>query len=124
MFSGEFPFDDVTEHRLIPILEQGKRPTRPSHARSGTRGLNDDMWHLMERCWDQDPTKRPAASQIVQDLCHLPGRAQDKRPLDNSSTTSVSQMWQNHEQHPFSALTQRPQSAGSFDVRWPSGDAN
>jgi hypothetical protein len=122
MFSSEFPFVDVSDHKLIPALEQGKRPARPSNAWSGTRGLNDDMWHLMEKCWDQDPTKRPAASQIVEDLCYLPGRATDTRLFDNSSsTTSVSQMWQNHEQHPFSALTQRPQNGGSFEVRWPSG---
>ena len=122
MFSGKFPFYDVHDHVLIRASEQRKRPARPLHAWSRTRGLNDDMWHLMERCWDQDPTKRPTASQIVQDLYYLPGRTPDKRPFDNSS--SVSQMWQNHEQHPFSALTQCPENASWFDVQWPSGDAN
>jgi hypothetical protein len=119
MFSGEFPFYDVPEYMFISALKQGRRPARPSHALSGTRGLNDDMWHLMERCWDQDPTKRPAASQIVEDLFYLPGRATDTRLFDNSSsTTSVLQMWQNHEQNPFSALTQRPHNADPFESLW------
>jgi hypothetical protein len=103
MFSGGYPFKNLNEFRFTTALTQGKRPPRPSNALSATRGLNDDMWRLIEACWSQSPQNRPAAGEIVETLCYLPNRTTDSRPLDDFNITS-SQMWYKNEHHPFSAL--------------------
>ncbi|KIM87637.1 hypothetical protein PILCRDRAFT_815214 [Piloderma croceum F 1598] len=110
MFSGEFPFHDICDYNLIFILKGGKRssrplePPEPSGPSPKTRGLDDDMWLLIEACWDQDPAKRPGADHIVKSLRELPNCGIDKRPRSDLNLTSLSQMWSNQEQHPFSAL--------------------
>ena len=38
----------------------GKRPPRPIHP-----SLTDDLWEITERCWDQDPQRRPEISEVV-----------------------------------------------------------
>jgi len=123
MFSGEYPFQNLTDFKFNSALMLGKRPSRPSHTLSGTRGLNADVWHLIEACWSQHPGDRPIASQIVKSLYDLPNRAVDSRPLDNLSSTSSSQMWYKQEHHPFSALTPSPDDTDSLrDLKWMSKD--
>jgi hypothetical protein len=108
MFSGEAPFQRFSDQRLISALIQGERPPRPFHALSSSRGLNDDMWHLIEACWNQDPGKRPVAAQIIECLCLLPYCAIDTRPLD-SHITPAPQMWYKQDKHPFCALAPGPE---------------
>lgn len=113
MFSGEYPFVKLNQYKFTLALVQGERPSRPTHALSETRGLNDEVWRLMERCWSQLPSDRPAADQVVEALCHT-NRTLDTRPLDNLSTASPSQMWNKQEHHPFSALTLRNEDNDSM----------
>lgn len=80
----------------------GKRPLRPSDPRSSIRGLNDSIWHLIERCWAQEWRDRPPADQIVEHLCHLPYRPADRRPVDRFDFPSG--FWGNQAKHPFSVL--------------------
>jgi len=105
MFSGEYPFCNLSDFKFPPALMQGNRPSRPSHILSGTRGLNDDVWHLVEGCWNQYPKDRPTTVQIVKTLWDLPNRTLDSRPLDDFNITLSSKMWYKQEHHPFSALT-------------------
>lgn len=30
--------------------------------------IDDEMWKLMDQCWSQDPSARPTARQIIQEL--------------------------------------------------------
>jgi hypothetical protein len=32
------------------------------------RGLNDETWELMNRCWDHDPNKRPDIGTVLKEL--------------------------------------------------------
>ena len=41
----------------------GKRPSRPTHP-----ALTDQLWTLMQCCWDQDPHSRPEVSDALQVL--------------------------------------------------------
>jgi len=38
----------------------GKRPERPTHP-----SLTDELWDLIQRCWDQEPQLRPGISEVV-----------------------------------------------------------
>ena len=44
-------------------VKDGVRPPRPTH-----RGLTDELWELIERCWDADPRKRPEISAVLKTL--------------------------------------------------------
>jgi len=41
----------------------GERPPQPTH-----QALTDELWNLMQRCWDQEPQSRPEMSEVVQIL--------------------------------------------------------
>ena len=41
----------------------GERPPRPAHP-----SCTDDLWTLIQRCWDQDPQLRPEIPEVLQTL--------------------------------------------------------
>lgn len=84
MFSGQYPFHDIAnDFRVILVVKQQKRPSRPTHNLCQTRGLSDDIWKLIETCWNSEPSRRPKAGQIVEQLRTLPHSDQ------NGSTSRI-----------------------------------
>ena len=51
----EMIYDGETPDHIDVI--NGKRLNRPPKA-------TDDIWELMQRCWEQDPKKRPTFKEI------------------------------------------------------------
>jgi len=47
---------------------QGNRPLRPSDDRCLVRGLNDEIWNIIETCWAQEPDQRLSTGRIVERL--------------------------------------------------------
>lgn len=47
---------------MLDIME-GKRPPRPEHP-----AFSPDLWILMERCWNQEPSSRPDISEVLRAL--------------------------------------------------------
>jgi hypothetical protein len=84
-------------------VTKNKRPCRPSSDLSRLRGLDDEIWHLIEACWSPEPSERLSASQTVQLLYALPGQLDDPRPIDKFNISLHSQVL--HEvDHPFAIL--------------------
>ncbi|KAF8999179.1 kinase-like domain-containing protein [Cyathus striatus] len=70
VFVGKMPFyqfqHDVT---VITKVISGQRPLPPKpDSKAYQSGLTDWMWSLIEECWDQNPTKRPMISDVVDRL--------------------------------------------------------
>ncbi|KAI9029135.1 kinase-like domain-containing protein [Hyaloraphidium curvatum] len=65
---GRFPFEELMNPALVlyNVAVKGVRPERPD-------GVPDALWHLMERCWDQDPKKRPAFGEVADELAKIVG---------------------------------------------------
>jgi len=42
-------------------IVQGRRPSRPTR-----QTFTDDVWVLVERCWDQDPHLRPEVREVLE----------------------------------------------------------
>jgi hypothetical protein len=102
MFSGTYPFDDIAnDFRVMFAIQQGRRPSPPSHDLSRVRGWNDEILHLIEACWSEKPSDRLSIGHIVEILRALPDRPVDERPLDTFNTSFASQILRNH---PFSTL--------------------
>ena len=63
VFTGATPFDDRTPEEAMEAIESGEWPLRPTHPT-----ITDELWGLMERCWDQDPLLRPKVSEVLTGL--------------------------------------------------------
>ncbi|EMD41266.1 hypothetical protein CERSUDRAFT_39571, partial [Gelatoporia subvermispora B] len=58
IFTGSYPFGDIANGlRVTFSIISGERPRRPRRAMP--LGLDDGVWELMERCWQEDRLKRP-----------------------------------------------------------------
>ena len=57
-FSGTVPFNDHNSPAAMTAIMRGKRPAKPTH-------LTDDLWELVNRCWDQDRHNRPRMSEVL-----------------------------------------------------------
>src|ERR1700733_2140014 len=102
MFSGTYPFDDIAnDFTVMFAIQQGRRPSPPSHDLSRMRGWSDGILDLIEACWTEKPSERLSVGDIVEKLRALPDRPVDERPLDTFNTSFAFQVLRNH---PFSIL--------------------
>lgn len=93
------------------MVTTGRRAPRPVTVISQARGLSDDMWNLIERCWATDPGARPTAAEILDMLPQIV----DTRPLYTSDTFDVnlpSRLSHEQSNHPFSLLARYAESTG------------
>ncbi|KAF9645415.1 kinase-like protein [Thelephora ganbajun] len=63
VFTGAIPFSDNPSLVATLSITQGKRPSRPTHPT-----FTENLWKLMQRCWDHDPHSRPEVSEALQIL--------------------------------------------------------
>ena len=54
-------------HHVVLKVADGERPPRPSDAATIDRGLDDGLWELLLRCWD-DPVLRPTMADVLASL--------------------------------------------------------
>ncbi|KAF9789353.1 kinase-like domain-containing protein [Thelephora terrestris] len=66
VFAGAVPFNDTTSFMAMLYTTEGKRPPRPTHPI-----FTENLWTLMQRCWDHDPNSRPDVSEVLQILLNL-----------------------------------------------------
>ncbi|OCH93310.1 kinase-like protein [Obba rivulosa] len=67
MFTCQVPFYGTNNiHKLTCLIVDGARPQRPLQAKAA--GLSDDMWNLIEMCWQKDRTKRPNIPYVLEAL--------------------------------------------------------
>ena len=110
MFSGKVPFEDVPIHGLIPLLQRGERPSLPADDLSRRRGLNHEMKDLIRDCWNQEPTDRLSADEVVERLQLL--QLVDQRPPDEIGTSFFTQLLNNQVDNPFAILSREYHGSG------------
>jgi serine/threonine protein kinase len=124
MFSEDYPFPDISsDFQVMYAVKRGRRPTRPTKKKSQTRGLNDDVWNIIEACWNQDPNMRPSASKVVEYLRGLPNRPDDHRPLNDLDRALPPQVLSTGDRvdHPFSKLGPRSDDTDKLrELKWVS----
>lgn len=71
IFTDNVPFSHISNEAYIPlVIRDGSLPTRPE-TNISMGGLSDEMWNLMNQCWQRDPESRPSMSEIreaIQDM--------------------------------------------------------
>jgi hypothetical protein len=69
IFCGTPPFANTLDHFLFAlVVDRGVRPLRPTDPRILMTGLDDSMWSLIQECWAQEPSSRPAVSDVASRL--------------------------------------------------------
>ena len=63
VYTGAVPFSNSIPAAATLAIMAGKRPPRPTHEQ-----FTDELWMLMQHCWDQDPLSRPEISEVFKVL--------------------------------------------------------
>ncbi|KAK7032035.1 hypothetical protein VNI00_013403 [Paramarasmius palmivorus] len=100
IITGKPPFPDLTDAQVMFAVLSGRRPERPTNV-----WCPDHVWHLVERCWDEELFRRPQASIVDSFLrrslrksdakiggLHLPEsiHLDDQNEIDRNSSTNIS----------------------------------
>ena len=63
VFTGAVPFNNNLPAAAVLAIMSGTRPSRPIHS-----DFTDELWTLMQRCWNQDPHLRPEVTEVLKVL--------------------------------------------------------
>ena len=63
VITGTVPFSDFQAITVVAKTADGERPPRPDNP-----ALTDDVWALIQGCWDKDPQSRPGMRRLLKDL--------------------------------------------------------
>ena len=106
MFSGKLPFADVDEiYNIIPLLQEGSRPSLPEDELSRRRGLSPEMEDLILDCWAQESKERPSADKVVERLQLLCNQPVDQGPVDEIVTPFSTKVLRTQVDNPFALLS-------------------
>jgi hypothetical protein len=62
VLSGLLPFHHLRFPIVICAILKGERPSKPPNALSF--GFTDTLWELLQSCWNESVSTRPAARQL------------------------------------------------------------
>jgi len=81
VFTRKLPFAEITVEQgvFLAVLNRNV-PTRPTGADIVSRGLDDRMWVLLNDCCNTNPSRRPAAQEVVDRLRSIYFEPKDKKP--------------------------------------------
>ena len=106
MFSGKLPFSDVNKiYDIIPLLQEGSRPSLPKDELSRRRGLSPEMEDLIRDCWAQEPKERPFASEVVERLQLLSNQPVDQDPVTEIVTSFSTKVLRTQVNNLFALLS-------------------
>ena len=65
IYTGHVPFHEIArDSRVMKKVLEGSRPPRPAD----TSLLSDEIWKVIEMCWNQKPRDRPSAESVIEQL--------------------------------------------------------
>jgi len=60
IYSGQIPFWNIkSDPAVIMFVAKGGRPQRQDHPE-----IPSDLWALLEKCWDAEPSSRPTMARV------------------------------------------------------------
>lgn len=74
LMTAEQPYSNIARDvAVLRELDKGKTPDRPGRLVT-SRGLSDELWLLMRKCWNKKPQSRPTIATIRSKLGDLRAR--------------------------------------------------
>ncbi|KAJ1550528.1 hypothetical protein HK096_006428 [Nowakowskiella sp. JEL0078] len=99
---GKIPFEDIEfDAQVVYALANKQRPKRPSNHDV----CYDEIWSIVNMCWEEDPGSRPSFQQISEDLQR---NAQHK--LNQSTLPSPTKLATNAQNVFIPAVPEKPRS--------------
>jgi hypothetical protein len=72
IYTEKPPFPHLSDYQVILEVSNEGRPHKPGpESEAATRGMDDRLWNLAERCWDSEPKERPDMADVVKVLSTL-----------------------------------------------------
>ncbi|OCB89265.1 kinase-like protein [Sanghuangporus baumii] len=69
LMSHDMPYCGMKNAAQVVIaVNNGILPARPENDDVIHRGLSDDLWGLMRRCWEREPDGRPSSGNVLAEL--------------------------------------------------------
>ena len=73
IYSGKKPFEGLSNFQIISKVAKKHRPARPQpreseNSMSRSQFMSNDLWALVEACWQQDPEKRPNMPSVTRTI--------------------------------------------------------
>jgi len=67
LFSEEPPYQALESVGLLVdfVLRRDERPERPANLK------DDEIWKIIQKCWDGSPDRRPSAKEVRADIGRL-----------------------------------------------------
>jgi len=67
VYTGHYPFFDIPAAiEVSDMVIKGIRPQRPDH--TSRIAMSDEVWTMVEACWNHQPSERPTSEHIILDL--------------------------------------------------------
>ena len=110
VLSGNLPFHRHGRYAVVARVLEGERPERPRGAEGAW--FNDDIWSVLERCWNPTPSGRPKSMDVLIFLEKV--SASWSPPQTMNSDSSAKDSTEKDEAAPAESL------CGSPPVRKPS----
>jgi len=66
VLTGRCPFHHLVPYAAVVAVQRGERPRKPVNAKS--LGFSDRLWRLVVQCWDESPSVRPTAKDLLRCL--------------------------------------------------------
>ena len=63
ILTGDIPFPGYSPIAATIAVFNGDLPRRPSH-----HECSDDLWRIVQRCWEKDPENRIDANGVIDAL--------------------------------------------------------
>ncbi|KAF9789442.1 kinase-like domain-containing protein [Thelephora terrestris] len=63
VLSGQVPFAAYRDPEVVSKVLEGKRPERPRE--DAGKPFTDDIWEVLEHCWEQQPRDRPSVQCVL-----------------------------------------------------------
>jgi len=58
VLTGNVPYFGRNDRDVLVIVQGGENPQRPA------KGIDDQVWVLLEKCWNRDPATRPTTIEV------------------------------------------------------------
>ncbi|KAF9793424.1 kinase-like domain-containing protein [Thelephora terrestris] len=81
-FTSTAPFSDKPAHVAMSAIISSQRPPRPTSSM-----LTEELWILMQRCWDREPQRRPKALEVLSSFDIPAWKCLISRPLSADERT-------------------------------------
>jgi len=71
VLTNEWPFFPKRETEILTAVISGERPPKPEDAEG--IGMTEDLWNLLQECWNEDRRVRPGISEIMRTFRSITG---------------------------------------------------